>query len=88
MVHHMRSPEPIDIMGSSMKPVIRKIISKKQEQPIPPSGGIQIKDPVLVQKAEQAKDHCLGNKAHQNIPDPNPKLLQVSLVSYKSLFSL
>ena len=55
-----------------MKPVIRKIISKKQQHPEPPPGGIQIKKPVFIKEHKQAEDQGLCNKPNDHITYAQP----------------
>src|SRR4051812_43813011 len=56
-------------MCRPVKPIIRKIICKKQEHPNPPAARIQFKDPVLIKESKQPKDHGLGAKANDHISD-------------------
>lgn len=76
MVHHMRSPEPVDIVSGSVEPVVCKILGKKQEYPIPPNCVIKVEDPELVKEQKEAKDQCLGNKTNNDITDSKGKAAQ------------
>ena len=73
MVHYMTCPEIIDVVTHPVEPIVRKIIGKEQQDPVPPFGEIEIKYPVSIKEAEQSKNQYLSYKAGHHIPNTETK---------------
>src|ERR1700730_18330068 len=67
MMHYMACPEIINVVAYAMEPVVGKIISKKKQNPEPPSCIIQFKQPELVYETKKPEDHGIGHKANQHV---------------------
>ena len=66
-MNHVWGPEPIHIVCRAVKPVIRKIIGYKKQNPVPPFIVVQVEKPKLIKKKKETKDECFGNQADHHI---------------------
>jgi|SRR5579871_1754795 len=69
MMNDMARPKIIHVMADAMKPVIRKIIGEKKQNPEPPGAVIKRKDSEFINEREQSPDHRFRHKADKHVAD-------------------